>query len=281
MPRARKSATPDFMAKIQANNIQIEYEIHGQGEPLLLISGLGYSRWMWRRLIPALSKEFQVISFDNRGVGGTDRTPGPYTADLLAADTAALLDALHYKQVNVLGISMGGFIAQALTLKRPDLVQRLILAATHFGGRNHVPIPAETLAIMTDISGDARARVERGVSVACAPGTTERQPDLIQDFIEHRSQNPIEIEFYKAQGAIGMAMYADENSFESKLKNILIPSLILSGDSDRVVPVENTKLLAQVLKNSRVEILPEAGHFFPLEVPHETAKVISSFIRGQ
>jgi pimeloyl-ACP methyl ester carboxylesterase len=267
------------MPKITANNIQLEYEITGRGEPLILIAGIGYSRWMWRGLVPCLTPYFQVITFDNRGVGGSERAPGPYTADMLAKDTAALLEALNIKQANVLGISMGGFIAQALALSRPDLIKRLILAATHFGGSRHIPIPQETLKIMMDVSGDATARVERGVQVSCAPGFKEKHPDLFADFVQHRTENPIEMEYFKAQGAIGMSLYLDANAFEKHLNKIQAPTLILFGDSDNVVPLGNAELLAKAIPGSSVKIIKDAGHFFPLESPEPTAKAITEFIQ--
>ncbi|MCI0477635.1 MAG: alpha/beta hydrolase, partial [Anaerolineales bacterium] len=122
------------MPKIRANGIDIYYEITGAGEPLVLIAGLGYGSWMWHKMIPGLAQHFRVIAFDNRGTGQSDKPAGPYTAQLLADDTAGLLNALGIARAAVLGHSMGGFIAQAFALSYPAMVGKLILSAANFGG---------------------------------------------------------------------------------------------------------------------------------------------------
>ncbi|HRO24857.1 MAG TPA: alpha/beta fold hydrolase, partial [Promineifilum sp.] len=99
------------MPYAQTNNINLYYELHGRGEPLVLIPGLGYDGWMWHRMIPGLAEHYQVISIDNRGVGQSDKPPGPYTAQMLAADVVGLLDALGLPKAHVMGHSMGGFVA--------------------------------------------------------------------------------------------------------------------------------------------------------------------------
>jgi len=125
--------------KVEVNDINIYYEIHGEGEPLLLIEGLGYSSWMWFKQIPAFSREFKVIVFDNRGVGNTDKPDSEYTIETMADDAAGLLKALGLDSAHVLGVSMGGFIAQELALKYPDMVRSLVLISTSFGGEGSMP----------------------------------------------------------------------------------------------------------------------------------------------
>ncbi|MGB4804689.1 MAG: alpha/beta hydrolase, partial [Anaerolineae bacterium] len=112
------------MPQIAANGITLHYESAGQGQPLLLITGVGYGAWFWHKLTPDLSHHFQVITFDNRGVGQSSRVYGPYSTALLAADAAGLLDALGIESAYVVGHSLGGFIAQELALARPALVSK-------------------------------------------------------------------------------------------------------------------------------------------------------------
>ena len=107
------------MPTVEANGITVYYEISGKGEPLLLIAGLGYGLWQWHKMIPGLAEDFQVVAFDNRGAGHSDKPAGPYTVQMLGADTAGLLDALNLRDVTVMGHSMGGFVAQELALARP------------------------------------------------------------------------------------------------------------------------------------------------------------------
>jgi pimeloyl-ACP methyl ester carboxylesterase len=267
------------MPDVQANGITIHYQMQGQGPPLVLIAGLGYSHWMWHRMAPLLAEEYQVITFDNRGVGHSDKPPGPYSAQMLAADTVGLLQALDLPHAAVMGHSMGGFVAQALVLDYPQIIDRLILSATNFGGPNHVPITPEAMAIMADLSGDPKERFYRGLSVSTAPGFARRRPELVAQWLAHRQENPPQPEAYQAQLGVGLGLLSADAAFEDKLAQVQIPTLILSGKHDRVVPPENAMLLEQKIPGSIVHILPEAGHFFPLETPAAAARVIMQFLR--
>jgi pimeloyl-ACP methyl ester carboxylesterase len=265
------------MPTTRVNDINLYYETHGAGAPLVLISGLGYSLWQWHRMAPYLQEHFQVITFDNRGVGGTDKPAGPYTASMLAGDTAGLLDALGIERAVVMGHSMGGFIAQAMALEHPQRVSKLILASTNFGGPRHVPVTPEALAILTDTHSDPLTRLKNGIVVSTAPDFAEKQPELIQKWLDWRGANPLNVAGYQAQMAIGMALLAEAAAFENRLLSISVPTLILFGAHDKVVPPTNADLLAKQIPGSQVHILPDAGHFFPLEVPEEAARVIIQF----
>lgn len=268
------------MPKVRSNNIDIYYEITGSGQPLLLIAGLGYGLWMWHKMIPGLAREFQVIAFDNRGAGQTDKPDGPYSVQMLAADTAGLLEALGIRPAAVMGHSMGGFVAQELTLTRPDLVSKLILASTNFGGPNHIPVTQEALAVMMDRSGDPVDVVRRGIAVAAAPGFAESHPDVVQELIAYRFTNPVPPAQYQAQMAVGLGLMSAQACFEPRLKNITVPTLILFGEHDKVVPPANADLLAREIPNSTIHILPDAGHIFPIEVPDEAVRVVTGFLKG-
>ncbi|HEX6386604.1 MAG TPA: alpha/beta fold hydrolase [Anaerolineae bacterium] len=269
------------MATAYANGINIEYEIHGSGEPLLLIAGLGYDRWMWHKMVPGLARHFQVITFDNRGVGGTDKPPGPYTAQMLADDSAGLLAALGIERAAVMGHSMGGFVAQALVLSRPELVTKLILSATNFGGPRHVPVTQEALAVLMDVTAEPMERLRRGILVSCAPGFGESRPDVVAEWLAYRAENPILPAPYQAQLAVGLSLASAEACFESKLTQVEAPTLILFGQHDKVVPPANARLLAQKIRNSAVVILPDAGHFYPLEKPEAAVEVVVSFLQRE
>jgi pimeloyl-ACP methyl ester carboxylesterase len=269
------------MATLHANGINIEYELHGSGKPLLLIAGLGYDRWMWHKMVPGLAAHFQVITFDNRGVGGTDKPPGPYTAEMLAEDTAGLLAALGVECAAVMGHSMGGYVAQALVLSRPELVGKLILSATNFGGPRHVPVTQEALAVLMDVTGEPMERLRRGILISCAPGFGEGRPDVVKEWLAYRAQNPILPAPYQAQLAVGLSLNSEETCFEHKLAQVQAPTLILFGEHDKVVPPANAELLAQRIPDSAIAILPDAGHFYPLEKPEAAVKVVVSFLQNE
>jgi len=269
------------MPTVHANNIDLYYEIHGSGPPLLLISGLGYGLWQWHKMIPLLAGECQVIAFDNRGAGQSDKPASPYTAAMLAADTAGLIEALGLGQVAVMGHSMGGFVAQQLVLDRAELVDRLILASTNFGGPNHIPVTQEALAAMMDRSGEPAEVVRRGIAVACAPGFAEAHPERVQELVAYRLTNPVPPAAYQAQMAIGLGLLSPTAAFEGRLKAVAAPTLILFGEHDRVVPPGNAALLQRAIPNSEVVILPGAGHMFPIEVPEAAAEVVGDFLKNE
>lgn len=266
------------MPAVEANGIKLYYETEGEGEPLVLISGLSYGLWYWRRLAPLLAELFRVITFDNRGIGQSDAPPGPYSASMMAADTVALLDALAIERAHILGHSMGGFIAQALALNYPERVDRLILASTSFGGPRQVSPSPEAMAVLTDVSGDPVERFMRGLKVSTAPGFAEANAPFIRQWLAYRAQNPIDPVAYQAQLAVGLSLFAPEAAFDGRLDQIRAPALLLWGEHDATVPPANAELMAAQIPNSTVMLLPDAGHHFPLEVPQAAAPVIIEFL---
>lgn len=262
-----------------ANGIEIYYELHGSGEPLILIAGLGYDLWMWHKMIPGLSERYQTIPFDNRGMGRSSKPAGPYSAQLMADDVAGLMDALGLERAHVMGHSMGGFIAQAMALTHPDRIDKLILSATNFGGPRHIPITPEAMAVLLDTNSPPEVRVKQGILSSCAPGFEEAQPEIVEEWITYRENNPIEPEPYKAQFAVGLGLLSEAACFEHKLKEVELPTLVLFGEHDKVVPPGNAQLLAAQLPHSEIAILPGAGHFFPIETPAQAVSVIDAFLK--
>ena len=266
------------MPKIRTNNIELYYETYGgAGQPLVFISGLGYPLWQWHKMVPFLAEHFQVITFDNRGVGQSDKPAGPYTAQLLAADTAGLLDALGIEKAIIAGHSMGGFIAQAMALDFPQKVAKLILCSTNFGGPHHVPVTPEAMKVLTDVTSDALTRFKNGLAVSTAPDWSEKNPEMIEEWVKWRIANPIDPAPYQAQLAIGLGLLTEAAAFEVKLPRLNVPTLILFGAHDKVVPPDNASLLAEKISGSKVVILPNAGHFFPIEVAEAASRTITDF----
>lgn len=266
------------MPKVKSNGIQIYYEIHGSGKPLVLISGIGYPLWQWHKMVPHLAEHFQVITFDNRGVGQSDKPAGPYTAQMLAADTAGLLDALDIEKAAIMGHSMGGFIAQAIALDFPEKVSELILCSTNFGGPNHVPITTEAMTVLSDTTSDPLTRFTNGLKVSTAPGWADAHPEVVKEWVDWRVANPVEPIPYQAQMAIGLALTSEEAAFENRLSDISVPTLILFGAHDKVVPPENAELLQKQIRGSQTAIIPDAGHFFPIEVPEAASQIVIDFL---
>jgi len=267
------------MPMTTANRIELYYEIHGSGAPLILISGLGYSSWQWHKMVPFLAEHFKVITFDNRGVGQSDKPAGPYTAQMLAADTVGLLNELGIEKAVVMGHSMGGFVAQAIALDFPQAVEKLILCSTNFGGPHHIPVTAEAMKVLTDVTSDALTRFKNGLAVSTAPDWPEKNPEMIDEWVKWRVANPIEPAPYQAQMAIGLGLMPEAAAFETKLFRLNVPTLILFGAHDKVVPPENAALLAGKIANSKVLIFPDAGHFFPIEIAEAASRAIVEFAK--
>ena len=130
--------------------VRIVWEERGSGPPLLLIQGLGYARWSWEPVLPGLAERFRVISFDNRGIGESDKPAGPYTAREMADDALQVLDEAGVERAHVLGASLGGMIAQELAVAAPERVERLVLCCTTPGGAATVPMPEVTVRLFAE-----------------------------------------------------------------------------------------------------------------------------------
>jgi len=268
------------MPTITTNGINLYYELHGNGQPLVLIPGLGYTGWMYGQMVPGLAEHFQVHSIDNRGIGQSDNPPGPYSAQLLAADVVGMLDAFDIPKAHIVGHSMGGFIAQAIAVDYPERVDKLVLSATNFGGPHHVPITPQAMAVLTDVSGDPIERLRRGIAISTAPGFAESNAEFVESWVQYRVTHPIDPAGYQAQLAIGLGLLSEAASFEHKLGAVTAPTLVLFGEYDAVVPPGNAELLASKLSNTQVVILPNAGHVFPFEVPEAANRAIIDFLLG-
>jgi 3-oxoadipate enol-lactonase len=121
--------------------MKIAWESRGQGEPVLLIHGLGYARWGWEPVVAPLAERFRLLLFDNRGIGESEIPPGPYSARAMAEDAVSVLDEAGVERAHVVGTSLGGMVAQELALSHPERVDRLVLACTTPGGPTTVPMP--------------------------------------------------------------------------------------------------------------------------------------------
>ena len=267
------------MATISANGITISYEMKGSGPPLVLVAGLGYSRWMWHKMVPGLAEHFTVLSYDNRGVGESDKPAGPYNAQLLADDLSCLLEALGVGKTAVFGHSMGGFVAQAFALAYPDKLSKLILSATNFGGPRHVPVTQEALAVLMDTNTDPLTRLRNGILISCAKGFDERQPEVVTEWLNYRAEHPIDPAGYQAQMGVGLGLMSEEACFEHKLSAVTAPPLILSGAEDKAVPPANVALLEAAIPQAETAVIDQAGHFFSFEQPETAVNIVTKFLQ--
>lgn len=252
---------------------RIYWDESGSGDPLLLIMGLGYPMEMWHRTRPLLSQHYRTIAFDNRGAGKSDVPPGPYSIAQMAADAAAVLDAAGADRAHVIGISMGGMIAQEFALAYPGRVRSLILASTACGGRNAIPAAAEVLQIVL-----ARANMtpEEGAQAA-VPFIYDRgtpRERIEEDLAIRRPSYPT------AQGYLGQVQAILAWSSFDRLKDMQTPTLIIHGESDELVPPENARILEKQIQDSRLVMLPEASHILTTDQPEASHREILGFLAG-
>jgi len=260
------------MPYAENHGTRIYWEEHGEGEPLLLIMGLGYTLEMWHRTVPALAKRYRTIIFDNRGVGRSNVPPGPYSMPMMAADAAAVMDAAGVGRAHVFGVSMGGVIAQELALQSPQRVRSLILGCTHHGGPEAVLAEPEVLSLL---AARGTMGVEEGIRAMVPfiydPATSRER--IEEDLAIRRRTYPTS-EGYLAQ-LQGIFTYESR----SRLAQLDVPTLVLHGESDRLVPPENGRRLAQLIARAKLVMIPEASHIFMTDQPEAAHQAILDFLK--
>ena len=253
------------------NGVRIYWEETGNGPPLLLIMGLGYSHEMWHRTTPIVSKHFRTILMDNRGVGKSDVPPGPYPIATMAADAAAVLDAAGIRSADIYGISMGGMIAQEFSIRYPERVKKLVLGCTAPGGPKAVRAEPEVNQVLM---ARGTMTVEEGIEAAVPYiyDTHTPRARIDEDLAIRRVTFP-KPEAYAAQlqGILAWESY-------SRLHQIHAPTLVIHGASDRLVPPGNGKLIAESVKGSKLVMLEHASHIYPTDQPEVSHKAVLDFL---
>jgi len=261
--------------KVRVNDIQLYYEVHGQGEPLLLIVGLGGSTRGWDMQVPTFSREYQVVAFDNRGSGRSDKPATRYTIRLFADDTIGLMDALGIASAHVYGQSMGGFIAQELALNYPQRVRTLVLGSTSCGGRQAVAASPENLTLMASLNTlSPEEAVEKNLPFLYSAEfiAHKREEIIARSLVEAELRPPLDAYARQVQAALRHNTY-------DRLPQILCPTLVISGSDDKVVPAENSSILAERIPNAELVVLPKAGHGYLVECAEESNAIVLDFLR--
>jgi pimeloyl-ACP methyl ester carboxylesterase len=263
-----------FMAFAVNKGVKIYWDEVGEGDPLLLIMGLGYPSCAWHRTRPVLSIRYKTIALDNRGVGRSDKPPGPYSIALMASDAAAVLDAAGVDSAHVFGISMGGMIAQEFALQYPKRVRSLILGCTAAGGPHTVRSePEATQMLMSRGNMTPEEAAEAAVPFIYHPDTPRK---LIEEDFEMRRPWFVSQESYNAQlqGVVTFESY-------SRLSQISSPTLVIHGESDRLVPAGNGKVIAERIPGAKLILLAHASHIFTTDQPEAAHRAILEFLECQ
>jgi 3-oxoadipate enol-lactonase len=266
------------MSIAKVGDINLHYEVHGKGEPLVLIMGYTLRGGQFAELRDKLAGDYRVIVPDNRGTGRSDKPEIPYTTKMMAADVAGLLDVLGIGTANVLGYSMGGGIAQEFALNYPDRLNSLILAATTCGGPRAVLLTAEDMALMfnpelLNMSVEEASRTT--LPLIWDKEFMKKNPAVIDRYIATRCEYPTPPQAIKShQNAI-----ITLNTYD-RLPDIKAPTLVIAGTKDRIVPHENSKILAEKIHGAELALIENATHgVFISDPTDKVSKTIRDFLR--
>lgn len=252
--------------------LRLRVKVQGAGPPLLLVMGLGGNIEMWQPLVEELS-DFETIAFDAPGMGESEIPRWPISMRRLARIAAGLVRELGYARVDVLGVSYGGAIAQELAYRHPEIVRRIVLAATSYG-IGSLPGNLRALAMLaTPYRYYSRSHLK-----AIAPwlygGQIARHPELMDRDAYARLGHAPSWRGYAWQ----LAAVAGWSSLPY-LRRIRAPVLVLTGDEDPIIRVTNARVLAGLMPNAQLHVLRGAGHLFLIDQARESAGLIREFVR--
>jgi len=267
------------MPHANANGIQIAYEVRGSGPPLLLINGFRRSRLAWQEgFLRPLAARFRLVLMDNRGTGHSDKPQDGYSVEAFADDSAGLLQALGIPRAHVFGVSMGGMIAQRVATRHPEQVQGLGLGCTHCGGKAAIAGERriwELLRMLPTAERDAREVARLLEEAYYMPEFRAANRPYLDCLFDLQNQNPT-----PTHAVQGHAKAIDAFDGSADLERIHAPTLVLTGDSDPLIPPANSRLIAQRIPGARLEILPHASHLFWIEKPQEAANAVIRFFES-
>lgn len=259
------------MPTVKVSDINIYYEIHGDGDPLLMIQGYGQYSAHWTTLIPPFAREYRVIIFDNRGTGRSDKPEIPYTMKMMAADARGLMDAIGIDRANIFGVSMGGMIAQEFTLNYPDKVINLVLGCTQCGGKQSALPTQEALEFLFSPE-IAKLPVEQKARQTTPWLWTkefiDKHPEAVDIYVDITMKYPTPPNGWASQAQA----IAGHDTYE-RLPQIKVPTLAIAGDADRIIPPENSKIIASRIPGAELVIVKNAGHGFT-EAPEATRAIL-------
>lgn len=274
---------PGHIQFATVGDIRIAHQTYGpmlgpekQSLPLLLITGYGGLMEMWpTAMIQALARNRRVIVFDNRGLGFSSASEQEFSIELFAEDAKALMNVLNVQQAHVLGWSMGAFIAQELALRHPKRVAGLILLAGSCGGDEALWPGDKTWKNLTDLTGTLEERVQRMFSNLFPEDWLRAHPDPSAYFPPITA--PVDDQNLLRQARTLKAW----SGSCSRLSELAADTLIIAGSEDKVIPPENTQILADRIPNAFTTYIQGGGHGFFFQFPERTAQEITTFLEDE
>jgi pimeloyl-ACP methyl ester carboxylesterase len=268
-------ATPSF---VTVNGRKMAYDEVSPPNPkgtVLLLTGLASKRLGWYNQMPVFGRIYRTIALDHRDVGDSDPVAEPYTTADQADDAAEVLHALGIAQAYVVGISMGGFVALELALRHPEMVAKLVLTGTSAGGPTHVgPGPEIAALLVQDRHVDDIGELSRRTyTLIMAPGYAELHPDVMDRVADTARYRPQSTESYTRQLQACLAHNASDRA-----GRIQVPTLVVHGDLDPLVPVANGRYLAEHIPGAHLIIYPGTGHISIIERADDYNRDVMAFL---
>ncbi|MGA2006318.1 MAG: alpha/beta hydrolase [Solirubrobacteraceae bacterium] len=252
---------------------KVAYRVLGSGPPLVLITGYAGTMQSWDpRFVNALATRYRVVIFDNAGVDGTSALPGTLTIDAMADQTSALISALGLGRPNVLGWSMGGMIAQALAVRHPAQVRRLVLCSTFPGSGTVARPPQSRINALTD--GNVKA-----ATLDLFPADQAAAADAFGAAVgTYPAVAPVSDAVVKAQAHAVILWWSDADAAGRRIAQISAPTLVADGALDQLDPAVNDHALAKLIRGARLMLYPDAGHAFLFQDESAFVPVVESFL---
>jgi 3-oxoadipate enol-lactonase len=259
------------MGLAKAGEIELSYDRAGEGPPLLLIMGMSGTKHHWgESLLATLRHDFDTIVYDHRDAGDSTRTGRPFTISDLAEDAAGLLAALDIDSTHVMGISMGGMIAQELALSHAENLRSLTLGCTYCGGEGSLLASEGVMRKLAEAmsSGDRERAIRASWEVNVSPSFAADE----EAWVRFRATGmryglPVEVIMRQMQAIAG-------HDTSARLSCIDIPTQVVHGTLDQLLPVQNGHMIAELIPDSRLEIFEGVGHMFFLEKPERVAELL-------
>ncbi len=261
------------MTLIGVGDIELDYERGGSGPPLLAIMGMSGTALSWGEpFLQALRRDHDVIVYDHRGVGASTPLQGDVTTARMADDAAGLLAALEIDSADVLGISMGGMVAQQLALNHPERVRTLTLGCTYCGGEGSSLATPEVAQRLTEamLSGDRARALRVGWEVNVSPEFAADE-EAYDTFVALAMRRAVAVPVIMAQMQACIA-----HDTKDRLGELELPTLVIHGTADQMLPVANGNMIAGLIPGAELEILDGIGHMFFWERAEQSAELIRS-----
>jgi 3-oxoadipate enol-lactonase len=258
--------------RVAAGGIEHRVRVDGGSGPWVVFSNsLGCALEMWDPQASALSEHYRVLRYDTRGHGGTESTPGPYDLDLLAGDLIALLDALEVTECALVGLSLGGMIAQVAALAEPERFTGLVLADTT---SRYGPEVAEFWAnrVTTALTSGLDSIAETTPSRWFTPGFAERSPDVVTRYQEMLRSTD-------AQGYAGCCAAIPRVDVTDRLTSVTIPTAVIVGAEDPSTTVDHARRIHEAISHSSLHVIPDAAHLSNVEQPDRFTAILLDFLR--